>query len=207
LGDDHLHTSQALLNLALIEQARGKSADALTAAETAWKHRSLHSGPDDLHTQDAAIVLAEVLRQQEQHDRAEPLLRAVLTQYQARLPATDPRRLQSHLNLIDLLLDKSDAESALQAAEAARLELEGVLPNNHWRVAEVTSRLGAALSGLRRFKEAEAVLQPSFQVLRNAWGPAHDRVYRAAERLVRHFDATGDTRAAAEYRNLLGTTP
>lgn len=203
LGDDHLDAQEAVLALAQAEQAVGKADDARVAAEAALTARRERLGPDDLRSHAAATLVADILQQQRQFDAAETLLRKSVERHQSALPPSDMRLWNAHTRLIDLLLDRSDSAAASVAIENTRQTTSPGILEKSWRHAELSARLGEALSKQRRFEEAERLLLESLCILRSAWGPSHSTVRQALARMVRHYEATGEEIKAREYRELL----
>ncbi len=62
------------------------------------------------------------------------------------------------------------------------------------------SVLGAALTGLGRYDEAEPLLLQSYPDILEDRGPEHRRTREAARRIVALYDAWGKPDLAAEWR-------
>jgi len=96
-----------------------------------------------------------------------------------------------------------EAEPMLREALAIRTE---VLVANHWGTALARSVLGACLSKLGRYGEAEPLLVDGYTRLREVVGIGDARTQRALRQLVIHLERTGRRSEAAGYRVEL-TTP
>lgn len=85
--------------------------------------------------------------------------------------------------------------------------VQGKLASESWAAANAKSMLGDALLGQRKFAEAEPLLVEGYAGLKR-----HEREIppqgeflftEALERLVRHYEATGDGESVAKYKQLL----
>ena len=85
----------------------------------------------------------------------------------------------------------------LREALAIRTE---VLVANHWGTALARSVLGACLSKLGRYAEAEPLLVDGYTRLRDVVGIADARTQRALRQLVLHLERTGRRHEATAFR-------
>jgi hypothetical protein len=76
----------------------------------------------------------------------------------------------------------------------------------YWLCADFESALGACLTALSRFDEAESLLLKSYEVIRKAKGDTHIGTQTATRRLARLYDALGNADLADQWRAKL-TTP
>jgi predicted negative regulator of RcsB-dependent stress response len=201
LGSDHLTTTGVQLQLALTELAMELPEESLARARAAYETRLEAQGADDLRTHAAARTLAQVLLAQKQFDEAEKLLHAAAAFHAQRLPPTDSRLWQAHVDLADLYLAKADYAAAVSFLQSSRDTLQPALAPRSWRLAEIESRLGQAFSTQNRFSEAEPLLFHSFAVLREAWSSADQRFRQARDRLLTHYEATGNHPSAESLRS------
>jgi hypothetical protein len=128
------------------------------------------------------------------------MLRQTLADWPASVSALDPKRFAATLDLADLLLAQSKfapAEAWLaETLETLQKAIPSELHGSSWRLAEVRSRLGAALSEQGRFAAAEPFLIDSRATLEAAWWPEHPRVRAAADRVARHQQRKADDKAS-----------
>ena len=100
--------------------------------------------------------------------------------------------------LASCLVAQGRFDEAYEHAGAARQMLVSALPDGHWRTALAASAEGAALAGLHRYAEAEALLVDSYTVLSNDARAMKALVNEAGERLVSLYEAWGKPEKAAE---------
>jgi hypothetical protein len=97
------------------------------------------------------------------------------------------------------------ARSKPAAAEAllrrALQIFERKFPENDGRIATAKSLLGASLTALARYAEAEALLQDSHRVLKDAHGRQGRELRDTATRLVALYEAWGQPGRATPYRD------
>jgi tetratricopeptide (TPR) repeat protein len=173
---------------------------AMKSAREAFKRRFGGFGPSDPATLALAHRLALLLSRHGERDEAEAMLRQTLADWPASVSALDPKRFAATLDLADLLLAQSKfapAEAWLaETLETLQKAIPSELHGSSWRLAEVRSRLGAALSEQGRFAAAEPFLIDSRATLEAAWWPEHPRVRAAADRVARHQQRKADDKAS-----------
>ena len=170
LGDSHPNVTSAMSNLALAIFDRGDydAAEALFREALAIRRRTF--GPS--HPQLAVTLnnLAYPLREQKRYPEAIAAMDEALA---LAIPAQGDDSGAVALyrtNLARIYLAKGDASSAeplLRRSLDVRLRLYGA---DDWRAATTQSLLGAALTGERRFEEAEAMLRAAERVLKDGPG-------------------------------------
>ena len=132
-------------------------------------------------------ALAEVYQQKGDLPRAAQAYREVIEHV-----GDDPKydnSTQSHLVELGVILntleEHEEAESVLRRCVALR---EKLLPD-HWWISSARSLLGEALTGQRRFGEAEPMLLVSYDDLRNDPDSRAMRVPSALERIIALYEA------------------
>lgn len=90
-----------------------------------------------------------------------------------------------------------EAEQAFGRALAIRQRIH---PPGHWRIAEASVALGDCLRRARRFREAEALLQPGYETLRSSSEAAPEDVRSARNHLIELYESWGRPQEAARYR-------
>lgn len=99
-----------------------------------------------------------------------------------------------------LLLARSEPEEA-EAVLRQGLEIQqATLPADHWRLAVARSELGACLTALGRFSEAEPLTVDGYRRLTETHGPDHARTSSALEWVVELYVAWDRPEEAEAYR-------
>ena len=68
-----------------------------------------------------------------------------------------------------------------------------ILPDGHWRIAYTANDLGAALTAMAQYEDAETILQDSHRIITDKRGPDHPRTALAIERLAKLFAARAES--------------
>ena len=198
LGDSHPEIAQNLSDVAGVLHARGdqKAAIAMQRDSLNMYRREVEANPVDVAR--GAALLAYWLIEAGSYDEAEHLVdealqirRKVMGDESADVGATYTLR-------ANLLLAERHFDAALQVATEARRILALSLPDDHWRVAMAKNTQGAALTGLRRYKEAEPLLVGSLKGLKGS--PVPDLPARGRQRLVELYTAWGKPEEAIKYK-------
>ena len=101
--------------------------------------------------------------------------------------------------LLDVLLLKPRRAAAAEALLSSHLELWRGALRNSWLVAYAESALGASLTALERYVEAEELLLRSYPRIRDAQGDASPKTQVARRRLAELYAAWGRPERAREY--------
>ncbi len=102
--------------------------------------------------------------------------------------------------LARILVAQSRYEDALPWAQKAHEIRQRRLPPKNWERAKTASVLGAALSGLGRFGEAEPLLLNSYPIIVQDRGPKHRRTYEALQRIINLYKAWNKPEKTTIYR-------
>ncbi len=199
-GDDHPDVSAALNNLALVAGDRGDyaAAEALSRQALAVSGKAL----GERHPRRAMQWnnLASALREQGKYDEAASALDEALG---IAVPAFGGDHLLTvalKVNLARLHLargEPANAEPLLrQALEVYKLKL----PEKDWRVGSAESLLGAALTKLGRYDEAEPLLLEAGSALPEGPGPRGREARANRERLAALYESWARSEKAAVYR-------
>ena len=97
----------------------------------------------------------------------------------------------------NLLVARRQFAEALEASSEALRILAPKLPDDHWLIAMAKNVQGAALTGLRRYPEAEKLLLASLPAL--VGSPIADLPQRGRARLAELYSAWGKPEEAAKY--------
>jgi serine/threonine-protein kinase len=209
-GDTHAMTATTMHDLALTIGARGDQASAESLFRQAMDVHRRALG--DSHPLVAVTLnsLSRVLREQGRDDEAERALQAALEIARPAL-GTDHQLIAIYsLNLASVQLARGEAASAeplirnalriRRAAPQAVPNRRRILPEDDWSIGAAESLLGASLTALRRYDEAEvALLEARHDLGAAASAPPGD--VRATEtRLVDLYTAWGKPAEANRYR-------
>ena len=110
----------------------------------------------------------------------------------------DVARVQT--NLADLLVATSRYDEAYGLATKAKAICTTALSPQHWRTGVAASVLGASLTGLKRYEEAEPLLVESFATVLDNKGPSDAYTIDALQRIIKLYETWGRADKAAEYR-------
>ena len=213
LGEDHANIFLTLHDLSLIPGGRGDY-----AAAEAQLRQALILGRKtlgDKHPNVAAALnnLSRALVGQRRYDEAAAVLVDALSIALPTLGSDHPLIAIYRTNLASVQLQRNDpgaAEALLRQALPVRIRAPGVVPSRRrtfleddWSVGATKSLLGAALTALARYDEAEAALLDAHRDFKDLPGPLGRDARAILARLVALYDAWGRPDKAAEYRALL----
>ncbi|MEM9664004.1 MAG: serine/threonine-protein kinase [Bacteroidota bacterium] len=201
VGPESADAALVLGNVAWTLHRQGRLAEAERFYRDALTARRLVHGDTSMHVAWRQFALAEVIREQARPAEAEALYRASLglRRHLRDAVSFDVGRGLNGLGLA--LLEQT------RYAEAEPLHREAVavfeaLPDST-NLALAQSRLGAALTGLARYDEAESVLEASWGFLEARAGREHRWSQATLRRLVSLHEAQGRADEAAAYEALL----
>lgn len=198
LGERHPDVATLLHNLAFLHYEKGDSAQAMALESDVLDMRREVLG--DRHPDVAKSLNAIALWSMEggKLETAESLLREAV-EINIGIHGDDHPDVADSLTLLaSCLVAQGRFDEAYEHAGAARQMLVSALPDGHWRTALAASAEGAALAGLHRYAEAEALLVDSYTVLSNDARAMKALVDEAGERLVSLYEAWGKPEKAAE---------
>ena len=107
------------------------------------------------------------------------------------------------MSLAQVLLESNEYDQAFTLSSQARTAFQSSLGDDHWRTAAAGSIEGAALTGLERYQEAEALLLDSYAILSK--DPAKQPAYLkdTLTWLVELYGKQEKPEEVAKYRALL----
>jgi eukaryotic-like serine/threonine-protein kinase len=198
LGEEHPETAELVQRLASIRwwQRDHAAADSLHRESLRLKRRLY----GDRHLEIAIGLnnLASVLRDTRRYDEAEAAHREALEIVRAQLGEEHLRSWAMLANHAMTLTARGDCEPAVRMMEASIAGLRRTAPRDRSRLARQQRWLGACLTRLGRFDEAEAVLLESYSALLAL--REEDRFVReAAGHLADLYTAWGKPARAEEY--------
>ncbi len=92
--------------------------------------------------------------------------------------------------------DAAGAESHLQEAIAIR---EGLFPEGHWKIASARSNLGACMTALERFVEAEPLLLAGYNQVKQQKGDGHRTTRECLQRVVNLYESWAASEPGTKY--------
>jgi serine/threonine protein kinase/tetratricopeptide (TPR) repeat protein len=211
LGEEHRYIIFFRVHLAVAQRENGDLTKALPTLETAVGQAQRRFGPTHLETLRITWYWCDALEQAKDLDRAlEERQRVLAIERQRR--KDDPRLATALVKVGQTFL------AAGRAAEAERplgeaLTIQKRSESDRWTTFETQSMLGGALSRQKKYADAAPLLLAGHEGLkqRAASIPAQQKrcLTEAVERLVQHFEATGNKDEAARWRAALekATTP
>ncbi len=203
LGDEHYDVATDLITLAIALDDKGDLEDAepLYREALAMYRRLLGTEhPYVAHTQ---AYLGGLLRKKGDVEAAEALIGEALELHRRIYGEQSLSVAEDVLQLAEIMLLRGDLPAAESHVREALEVRRNSLPAGHWEIAHAESVLGAALSGLGRYGEAEALLLSAYPILRERRSERAPFTRDALERIVALYEAWGKPEKAAEYRALL----
>jgi tetratricopeptide (TPR) repeat protein len=202
LGSSHPDTLISANNLAAAYQSVGRDESALTLLEEVYRVRRETPGADHPDTLTSANNLATSYRKAGRSAEAIARFEDVLARRRSRIGAEHPDTLATLGNLISTLLEQSRFADALEPAREC-LRLRTKIAPDDWRRYLAMSQLGLALSGLRRFDEAETNLIGGYRGLveKSTSIPRSRKseIRIAAQRVARLYRAWAKSEEAAAW--------
>lgn len=212
-GDAHAMTATTLHDVALITRAKGDSAAAESLFRTAMDihRRALGDG----HPLVAVSLnsLSRILRDQARYDEAVAALEGALDIARPALGSDHQLVAIYTLNLASVHLARGEsttAESLIREGLRVRLLAPEMVPNRRrifpeddWSIAATKGLLGATLTRLGRYTEAEHWLLDARRELDGSSSPLPHDVHDTMIHLIALYTAWGKHDEAARYRALL----
>lgn len=196
LGDHHPQVSSALMQLGSMLVDAGEPERGVQALRESVEVYTiaLHNAgyADDANLAGRYAMLALALRACGDLDEAEAAGRRALTIHEAVLPAGDQRITQTLSILGSVLVDDgqlAEAESLLRRAYDLRQAWDAA----HWLTANSATVLGGCLLAQGRLEEARPLILDGERRLREVLGDQHARRLEALERVIRLYEAVGNT--------------
>jgi eukaryotic-like serine/threonine-protein kinase len=172
LGDDHLDTLTALKNLGLSLRAQGKLDEAESLFREAMQRRRRVLGDSHPATLHSTHLLATVLVSKGRLTEAEPLLAECVVGFRRRLGLDGSYTIEAIVEMARLRMDQDRPAEAEPLLRTALDSLEQRLGPGSARATMTRLTLGALLTTLKRFPEAESqFLEVARAMSGNAAGP------------------------------------
>jgi tetratricopeptide (TPR) repeat protein len=199
LGETHPEVANSLNNLAFLLHDKGERDAAIDMSRQSLAIYREVLG--DEHPSVAQLMnnVAMWLAEDGDYAAAEPMLREALELRTQLLGGEHTDVAGSLILLADLLVNTGRFEEGRELAERARIINTASLSELHWRTAGAASVEGAALAGLHRYAEAEALLLKSLEVLDSDPGAWPGFVRDTRRRLADLYRVLGRPDDAARY--------
>ena len=202
LGQVHPEVANTLNSYAILLSRMGETDRALDAfREFIELLRQIYDGP---HPSLAAAYsnLAFEFKDLDRLEEAAAYFRLAIGVQDSVLTEDHPNRAFPLIGLGGVHLEQ-DRPAAAEPFYRRALELRRAsLPPEHTQIGEATGHLGATLTALGRFAEAQSLLIESYEIYRAADGDDAGRTRNAAERLARLYEASNQPDRAAHYRTI-----
>jgi serine/threonine protein kinase/tetratricopeptide (TPR) repeat protein len=213
-GAEHPNTYMTLHDLALITASQGNYRAAETQLRQVLANQRKTLGEKHPVVAVTFNSLSRVLRDQRRYDEAAAALQDALAIARPSLGAEHPLVGIYSISLGAVHLARKDAAAAeplLREGLRIRARAPGLVPSRRrtfaeddWSLGSVKSLLGAALTSLHRYDEAETLLLDAQRDLSSA-ATRRSELPATLVNLVELYDAWGKHDRAAEYRALLGS--
>ncbi len=199
-GNEHITVARALGNLASLLGRMNRLDDAEDAAREALAIGHAAYGGNEIARASDLTVLAAILNKKKEHAEAEALLEEALSIYVSVYGESHSYVAGVRLRLAEVRDDRGESEAAAKSFQDVVNMYIGAHGADDWRVAVARSRLGACLTGLERYEEAERNLLSAHAVL--SAGGYLPKAGEAASRLSDLYDAWQKPESAAKWRAL-----
>jgi tetratricopeptide (TPR) repeat protein len=199
MGENHPDVAQTLMNLASLQYDRGNTGEAIVnMREVLAIYRKVYP-PDHPETARVLNALGFRLMIAKQIDEADRDLTEGLRMRRRLFDENSPDVASSLSNVALLRVAEGQFPEALEMAQRAKGIYTKALSADHWRTAIAQSAEGAALTGLRRYPEADRDLSHSLEILsKNSGAPAIFRtITQRALDALRRAEHGGSAWAAA----------
>jgi tetratricopeptide (TPR) repeat protein len=170
LGANHPDVGRTMFNLASLQYDRGNAGEALAnMREVLAIYRKAYPA-DNPEIGRALNVIGFWLTMAGAYPEADRYLQEGLAMRRRLFNDRQPDVASSEITIAILRVAEGTYPEAVQLAQSAKDIYTSALSADHWRTAIAESAEGAALSGLDRFPEAEALLTHSYGILRKEGG-------------------------------------
>jgi tetratricopeptide (TPR) repeat protein len=210
-GPEHPNTSTGMHDLALIAASRGDYGGAESQLRQVLALQRKAPGAQHPNVASTLNTLSRVLGHSQRYDEAAAALREALDIARARLGADHPLVAIYSINAGAIHLARRDpaaAEPLLREGLRVRSLAPGIVParrrtflDDDWSIGATKSLLGAALGGLRRHDEAEAMLLDALRELESSPNARRADVTATVARLAELYSRWGKHAVAAAYRS------
>jgi tetratricopeptide (TPR) repeat protein len=199
LTADHPDVAMTLNNLAFVVHDKGDLASAIELSKASLDTYRRAHGPEHPSVARAMNNLAIWMMEAKDMPAAERLLRETLDLRRKTL-GSEHTDVAGTMTLLAGLMVETDryGHARRLAADAKALYLKA-LGSKHWRTASAANAEGAALTGLKDYENAEALLLASHSVLKSDTAALRYYVNNSERWLAKLYQNTGRPEKAAKY--------
>jgi tetratricopeptide (TPR) repeat protein len=202
VGEDDPEMLDAKTSLAVILNELGRQDEAAELHKAVLESSRRRFGAEDPRTLVAQTELGAFLRDLGRHDEAYALFAAALPAQRRVMGETD-QVLLSVYQYVGLLTRMERWEEALRESEWLVARIDSALPPSHPVAMLGHFRLGAALTGLGRFEEAERALLESWRRLEGVEGISPEWKGYVAEAAAAMYEKWERAEQASDWRAIL----
>jgi serine/threonine protein kinase/tetratricopeptide (TPR) repeat protein len=199
-GERHPLVAVTMNNLGVLLQETGDPEGALALHRQALEIRRATLGEKHPAVANSLCNLGEAYRVAGDLPAAESHYRECLALLRSLGRERHPTISHALNGLARVLLERGEPREALDLSRRALSIRRDAFPSQHWRIAESEGCVGACLTALGRFAEAEPLLLASYRALDARFGTDDRRLRLAASRVARLYEAWGRPQQAARYR-------
>jgi eukaryotic-like serine/threonine-protein kinase len=207
LGDNHPNVSSGLSNLGLVVAERGDYRTAESLFREALEIRRRVLGADHPSLAVPLNNLGYALREEGKYDDAIANLQEAVTLATRSSGANSAPVAHYETNLARIYLAAGNAARAEPLLRTSLASRRMTLGNDDWRTATTESLLGAALTSLARYDEAEGLLLDAKRTLKDVPGAQSREASATIARLRTLYEATGRPEQAAALPTSSERTP
>jgi serine/threonine protein kinase len=200
LGNAHDTTISTLVWLGALLRDQGRLAEAEPYLRDALERYHQQLGPDHPHVGSGMKALAWLLLDQGDLMEAEQLFRDARAILRLRLGEEHKTVGDAMLGLALVTLARGNPEYSENLLSQVRTIYRKVCSDDAWSLASADSALGACLTELGRYDEAEPLVVESYRVMMDRRGAGDRYVDEARNRVVRLYEAWGKAEQAAQWR-------
>jgi len=201
LGERHPEVARAQNNLAVFLWRRGRYAEADSLLRAALEINRAVLGNDNPEVSSNLLNLALVKRDEGSYKEAETLFRESLAIDRKTLGDEHPDIAADLNNLGSVLVKEERYGEAASAFRQADRIMAAKFGDDSWQAATSRSLLADVLIDEGRYREAEPLAVGSYKIILGAYGPDHGRTKAALGRVIRLYEALGDSAKVREYRS------
>ena len=200
LGDNHPNVASSMSNLGLVLMDKGEYAAAESLFREALAVHTRTVGEKHNNVATTLNNLAGAVRQQGRYEEALAFATQALEIGLASYGPNHPSVAIFEVAVSRAHLDgRNPAKAEPLLRDALRIQRRAYKPDN-WRIGMTCSLLGASLTGLARYAEAEELLIEARKVLRDVPGREGREAAATRTRLVALYEAWGKPDKASPYR-------
>jgi serine/threonine protein kinase len=199
-GPGHDMTLRGQKGLAEVLVAKGQWAEAEDLLRRVWTALRDRDGPEDLNTLITQGLLAHVLVERKKLTEAEALLRETLEVRRKIMEHDNPATITIQASLAEVARVQGKYTEAAAGFREVLARYQHQLREGHVLIGFTQSRLGACLTELGEYEEAQKLLLDGYQTIAKSPRSPPRRVQEAADHLVRLYEKWDKPDEASAWR-------